>query len=225
MCCRFWIRGLGTVIGLMLLAGCASAPNAPKPRAAVDPLETPVTTELGTDLPAEKVAQAHAHYAAGVVHEMNDETEAALHEYYLAAEADPDDEGLMLEVTRRFLQAKQPDKALELLNRAAARPGASGAIFARLGMVYGQLGKSEQAAVADRAAIKRAPDSLAGYQNLFLTLLQEKQPAEALKILDEASRQSAANAEFLIGLRSCTATSPCSIPAKRTKPIPKPWPP
>jgi tetratricopeptide (TPR) repeat protein len=212
---------LGTVIGLMLLAGCASAPNAPKPRAAVDPLETPVTTELGTDLPAEKVAQAHAHYAAGVVHEMNDETEAALHEYYLAAEADPDDEGLMLEVTRRFLQAKQPDKALELLNRAAARPGASGAIFARLGMVYGQLGKSEQAAVADRAAIKRAPDSLAGYQNLFLTLLQEKQPAEALKILDEASRQSAANAEFLIGLSELYGNFALQYPSQKDKTNPK----
>src|SRR5215472_12384932 len=103
MLCCFWIRGirgLGAAIGLMLLAGCASAPPTPKPRVVDDTFETPATTETATDLPAEKVAQAHAHYAAGVVHEMNDENEAALREYYLSAEADPDDEGLILEVTR-----------------------------------------------------------------------------------------------------------------------------
>jgi tetratricopeptide (TPR) repeat protein len=205
----------------MLLVGCASTQSPPIPHASADAFDTPVTPETGTDLPAEKIAQAHAHYSAGVVHEMNDETDAALREYYVAAEGDPDDEGLILEVTRRLLQARHPDKALELLSRAAARPGASGAIYARLGMVYGQLGKSEQAAAADRAAIKRAPESLAGYQNLFLTQLQEKQPAEALKVLDEASRQSAPSAEFLIGLSELYDNFALQYPSQRDKTNPK----
>jgi len=33
----------------------------------------------------QKIAQAHAHYADGIVHDMNDETEAALADYCIAA--------------------------------------------------------------------------------------------------------------------------------------------
>lgn len=217
-CC--WLRGLSAVIGVVVAAGCASPRPTARP-ATADALDTPPVQEAAPDLSAEKVAQAHAHYAAGVVHEMDDEADAALREYYLAAEADPDDEGLILEVTRRFLQAKQPDKALELLSRAAARPAASGAIFARLGMVYAQLGKPEQAAAADRTAIKRSPDSLAGYQNLFLTLLQDKQPNEALKVLDEAARQPQTSAEYLIGLSELYGNFVLQYPSQKDKIDPK----
>jgi tetratricopeptide (TPR) repeat protein len=206
-------------MAVALVAGCASTPPA-RPAATAD-TDTSPARETAIDLSAERVAQAHAHYAAGVVHEMNDETDAALREYYLAAEADPDDEGLILEVTRRFLQAKQPEKALELLNRAAARPAASGAIYARLGMVYGQLGKPDQAAAADRSAIKRSPESLAGYQNLFLTLLQEKQPNEALKVLDEAARQPQVSAEFLVGLSELYGNFALQYPSQKDKTDPK----
>ena len=90
-----------------------------------------------------------------------------MEEYYQAAMLDPDDESLILEVSRRLLQNKQPEKALEVATRAAARPNASGRIYARLGLIYAQLGKPGQAAAANRMAIKKSPDSLLGYQNLL----------------------------------------------------------
>jgi tetratricopeptide (TPR) repeat protein len=167
--------------------------------------------------PAEKLAQAHAHYAAAVVHEMNDETEAALDDYFKAASADPRDENLVLEVSRRFIQNKQPDKALELLSRAAAEPDASGAIYARLGIVYGQLGKTDQAIAAGRTAIKRSPDALAGYQNLFVNYLQAKQEQEALKVLDEASRQQNVDADFLVGLSELYLSFATQAPSQKNK--------
>src|SRR5689334_2422225 len=117
---RFW----GTLLGLLLAAGCRTVPARLSAKAA--PAAEPVH-RLPADPPLDRVAEAHAHYAAGVLHEMNQEPEEALKEFYQAALRDPDNESLVLEVARRFQQEKEYDKALELLTRAAARPNASGA--------------------------------------------------------------------------------------------------
>jgi tetratricopeptide (TPR) repeat protein len=171
-----------------------------------------------TDLPgptSEKVAQAHAHYAAAVVHDMNDETEAALQDYYQAAADDPRDEGLVLQVSLRLIQSKQLDKALELLTRATAEPGASGAIYARLGVVYGQLGKTEQAIAAGKTAVRLSPDELVGYQNLFVNYLQNKREQDALKLLDEAARRPTVAAEFLVGLAELYLSYATQVPSQK----------
>ncbi|HVV70938.1 MAG TPA: tetratricopeptide repeat protein, partial [Verrucomicrobiae bacterium] len=150
-------------------------------------------------------------------HEMDDDTEAALSEYYQAAKLDPDNEALVLEISRRFLQAKQPEKAFEILTVASGRPGASGAVFARLGLVCSQLGKNDQAVLADRAAIKRSPKLLTGYQNLFLSYLQDKHLQEAVKVLDEAARQPDTDAEFLVGLSELYGTLVLQAPDQKEK--------
>jgi tetratricopeptide (TPR) repeat protein len=211
--CRFW--GAVLLSGA-IAAGCQSrAARTAKPVAA----DASVSAERAgtTDHPSEKVAQAHAHYATGVVHEMNDETEAALEEYYKSAIDDPTDESLVLEVSRRLIQNKQFEKALEILTRATAAPGASGLLYARLGVVYGQLGKLDQAVAAGRTAIKRSPDELAGYQNLFVNFLQNKQPAEALKILDDAASRQTADAEFLAGLSELYLSFSTQVPSQKEK--------
>ena len=163
----------------------------------------------------ERRAEAHAHYAAGVIGEMNGDPQAAMDEYYQAAMLDPGDEELVLEVTRHLLQAKQPERALEIVKRAAARPDASGEIYGRLGMIYAQVGKADQAAAANRAAIKKSPGSLTGYQNLFLGYMRNKQPREALSVLDEAARQPKADAEFLVSLAELYASIGAQVPAQK----------
>ena len=191
----------GTVwaICTVLLAGCGAVPSA-NPRAQKHNSSAEARRRPAGDGSLQKLAEAHAHYAAGVVEEVDEQPEAALKQYFQAALKDSENESLVLDVSRRFLQNKQPQQALELLSRAAARPNASGAIFAHLGFVYSQLGKFDQALAASRTAIKKAPGLLAGYQNLFVSFLQNKQPQEALKALDDAARQSKADGEFLIGL-------------------------
>jgi tetratricopeptide (TPR) repeat protein len=212
--CRFWAAVL---LGSGLLAtgcksGAARSSRPPTDHSGANAGQTSVP-----DRSAEKVAQAHAHYAAAVVHEMNDETEAALQDFFTAASDDPGDETLVLEVSRRLLQNKQPEKALDLLSRSAALPNASGAIYARLAIVYGQLGKTDQAVAAGRTAIRRSPDNLSGYQNLFVTYLQNKQPQEALKVLDEAARQSDTDADFLVGLSELYLTYINQAPSQKDK--------
>ena len=194
-----WLWGMALGAAGALVSGCGTTgsreegPRSESPRAIRQ-------QELQEEREATRTAEAHAHYSAGFIHEMNGETAAAAEDYYQAAVLDPDNESVVLDVSRRFLQSKQPGKALEVLTRAAGRPGASGEIYARLGLVYTQLGKNEQAIVAIRVAIKKSPDSLSGYRNLFLNYIQTKQPQAALKALDEAAARPGAEAEFLIDL-------------------------
>jgi tetratricopeptide (TPR) repeat protein len=203
--------------GALLMA----SPGCARPRAKAVVAETvpaPAPAELPPRTsPSDDAAAAHAHYGAGVIHELNDEPEAALREYAQAALADPDNEPLILEVSRRYLQNKQFDKALELVSRSAARPHASGQIFARLGLIYAQLGKYEQAVAAGRTAIKKSPGLFAAYQNLFLNYLQNKHLPEALSVLDEAAKQPNTNAEFLLNLSELYLNFALQAPTQKEK--------
>ncbi|HTL56864.1 MAG TPA: tetratricopeptide repeat protein [Candidatus Limnocylindrales bacterium] len=216
---RYWFCAAVVILNSVLMAGCAGHSGAVRSSAQKSNTPPASTSTSGSvaDEREEKAAKAHAHYAAGIVHDMNDDTEAALRDYYAAATADPGNERLVLEVSRRFLQNKQPEKAQEILERAASRPNASGAVMARLGLVYLQLGKTDQAVHASRAAIKRSPESLAGYQNLFLHYLQSKQTPEALKILEEAAKQPNADADFLLGLAELYGSLIAQTPAQKEK--------
>jgi tetratricopeptide (TPR) repeat protein len=211
---RYWILGAAAAMSIGLVAGCGTAPrNKPAPQGAK--ASTAINRERADERSVQRRAEAHAHYAAGVIREMNDDQKGALDEYCQAAMLDPDDESLILEVSRRLLQSKQPERALEIVKCATARPGASGQLYARLGLIYSQLGKNEQAAAANREAIKKSPGSLAGYQNLYLGYLRNKQPREALNVLDEAARQLGADSDFLIGLAELYLSVGAQAPAEK----------
>lgn len=209
---RYWIMGAAVATSILLVAGCGTVPA----RQGAGLKEKPSAArkqEGGDDRSVERRAEAHAHYATGVVREMNGDPQAAMDEYYQAAVLDPGDEVLVLEVSRHLLQAKQPERALEIVKRAAARPDASGDIYARLGMIYSQLGKADQALAANRTAIKKSPGSLIGYQNLFLGYMRNKQPREAVSVLDEAARQPKVDAEFLVSLAELYASVGAQVSA------------
>jgi tetratricopeptide (TPR) repeat protein len=213
---RYWFWALILGLSGMLGAGCRSAPVKGSVAHTAKPAGSPLPREASAR-PSEVAAQAHAHYGAGVILEMEDEPEAALKEYEQAALKDPGNEWLMLDVSRRLLQNRQPERALELLTQAAARPGVSGDILARLAMVYSHLGKQDQAVLTAQAAIQKSPNLLAGYQTLFVVYLQTKREPEALQVLDSAARQPRPDAEFLIGLSEMYATCAIQIPAQRDR--------
>lgn len=205
---RFLMWGAILATGGALVSGCGSAP--PKGNSG-----SAIKRERAADAAAEKRAEAHAHYAAGVIREMNNEQQAATDEYYQAALMDPNDEDLVVETSRRLLQSKQPERALTLLLRAAADPSASGQVYARLGLVYSQLGKADQAIAANRAAIRKSPALLAGYHNLFLAYLTGKHPQEALSVIDEAARQPKPDADFLAGVAELYMSLGAQVPAQK----------
>ncbi len=197
-------------IGL-LLAGCGTAvPPGGKSAKPVAPTAArrPARGDKTDYSPSavERRTEAHAHYAAGVLHDLDEEPESAAAEYLKAALADSGNESLVLEVSERLLRLKQNEQALELLTKATAAPGASGLLFARLGLLYSVLGKKEQAIEASGTAIKKAPSSLAGYRNLAQMYLQSAQYEERLKVLDQAAKQTNVDAAFLIELAELYTT-------------------
>jgi tetratricopeptide (TPR) repeat protein len=206
-----------SVLGVSLLTGCRTLPAAKATPGAKASAQTnghqKSSRAENRALAAE--AEAHAHYGVGVIHELNGENDAAMEEFRQAALKDPDDETLILEVSWRFLQAKQPDKALELLGTAVRRPKASSAIYARLGFVYSRLDRNKEAIAANRKAIEKAPRAIAGYRNLYLSYIQIHQPAKAMHTLDEAAKQPNAEARFYINLAELYGNYAQQFPSQR----------
>jgi tetratricopeptide (TPR) repeat protein len=196
--CRY--RGLFSVVaGGLLLAGCATSPPAHPASSTPVSDDSPAAAVTNSDV-NETLVRAHAHYAQGLIYELEDQPEKADAELLQSAKDDPANTDLVLELTGNYLQQKQPEKALDLLVRATSIPGASGAMFARLGMVYSQLNKEDQAIAACQTAIKRAPAALDGYRNLFFIYVQKGDNKGALEIIRSASKAPSTNAEFNIEL-------------------------
>jgi tetratricopeptide (TPR) repeat protein len=213
MLSRSIVRLLFLAMSSVLAGGCHFAtPHQPERAISSVPATQPVP-DRGSE---GNLIEAHAHYATGAIYEAGGDPEQALREYSEAALRDPGDEALVLDVTRRLLLAGRLQQALEVLVRATAEPAASADLYARLGFVYSRLGQFESAIKADRNAIQRQPRSLAGYRNLFLNHLQNKQDKEAMNVLDEAAAVSRTDAEFLIGLAELYVNFGLQINARRT---------
>jgi tetratricopeptide (TPR) repeat protein len=217
---RCYIGAAIVAVSCGLWAGCRSPAPAAKTRGTQPAAAS--TSPPSDDALLEKVAEAHAHYSLGIIHDLDEEPEQAMEEYSKAAMEDPANEELVLELTRRYLQHREPEneKALEVLLRAIAVPEASGALFARLALVYSREGKNDLAIEAGKTAIQKAPRALAGYQNLFLIYLQTNQYSEALKVLSQAAKQPGTDAEFLINLAELYANFARQAPGQKQAAIP-----
>src|SRR5947207_2339746 len=185
--------------GILLLAGCHTAPKR-ETAAPTDEKAEASRAEDNSPEAAEKRVEAHARYANAILYDINEEPEKAVAEFYQAALTDPSDEDLVLEASQRLLQLKESDKAREILVKATAQKDAPGILFAQLGRVYALLGKTNLAIETDRIAIKKMPESLAGYRNLAQLYLQNNQIEQGLKVLEEAGKRHDADAAYLVEL-------------------------
>jgi tetratricopeptide (TPR) repeat protein len=172
------------------------------------------STEL-SDSALGQLAQAHALFAAGVIEELNGNQTGAVQAYYEAGLKDPLDEQLILDVTAHLIQAKELEKALSVAKNAADRSTVSASVLARLGFIYAQMGKDELALAANRKAIRRSPDVLLPYHNLFLHYVQKKQPELALKTLAEAEAQVKPESESFLAISELYAGFGLAFPAQR----------
>lgn len=200
----------------LVVAGCdAARPNAAKSASATHAIHRRPPPVAGAVTNSDDaIINAQAHYAAAVAAEADDDRSTALDEYYKAALGDQTNEGLLLEVSRRFIEARQPERALMLLTNVTQNAHAPGSVFAVMGSIYAQLGQYDLGAQADRMAIQRAPGLLAGYQNLYLTQMHNHQHAAALRVLDDASNVPGSDAEFLIGLAELYSDAGLQIPGE-----------
>jgi tetratricopeptide (TPR) repeat protein len=193
--------GVGALAVLLSTLGCRTATTAGRPTAKSAPAAVPAMAQPAVDTRSpEQRAEAEAHFMAGISHELNDAPEAALDDFYQAAQADPGNEPLVLDLSTRFILLKRHDKALALLNKALEQPGASAALDARLGFVQLQMGKTNAAIRSNQNAIRKAPRSILGYQSLFQIYLQSGKTNETRHIIEEAAKVPKPDAEFLVEL-------------------------
>jgi tetratricopeptide (TPR) repeat protein len=203
----------------LLVSGCASnstskskstaAPKTPptkssahfsaKPRAHSKGDPSPTTGPQYAEV-SDDVLSAYAHYAAGLSFDMRDESSSALEEYIKAAEQNPREEILVMEVARRLLRAKQNDRAIALLTKAAAEPTATGLVDSWLGLAYVAAGQTNKAVAANRASIQKLPTQITAYANLCELYLQTGKTNEITPLIDEALKQKDAPAEFYVNL-------------------------
>ncbi len=160
-------------------------------------------------------AAAHAHYAQGVILELQHRRTPSLSEFRQAALLMPGDEALVWEVSRKFIAAQDPSGAVEVLGRAAEQPGASGLTLARLAAVQMQRGNTDAALKAGQQAVARDPAVLQGHQSVFLVYLQRGQSEEARRVLAAAEPHGENEAEFLIQLSELYALLSVQSPSQR----------
>lgn len=184
---------LAAVAGWLFGSGCAS-PSRPE-RTAEVPVVTPKRSAH-----AEKRVEALSHFAAGLSHELNNRQREATDEFLKAAQGDPSNESLMLDVSRRLLREQRVAEATNLLKKATAAKDAPGQYFAWLGLAYLQAGQTNLAMAANARAIERAPDNLGAYQNLASLQMQQGRTNEARAVLQRAAGRTNASPEFLVGL-------------------------
>lgn len=195
-----------------LLTGCRTTP---RPAAPADAVSTAVDIS--------RRARAYAHYSAGIVQELNNNAPAAWEEFYLAAKTDHSDLELLTDVSNRLIEGRQFEKALDVLRWATRLPDASGAVFMRLGFVYGQLGRTEKAIAANQLAVQRLPTFLPAWHNLYLSHVQARQPEQALAVLDQARQQPGIDADYRLNLAelyaNCGQQFPTLRPLTKTKAV------
>jgi len=205
----FLIQTVVAIAALGTLCGCAT--TSKKPTVASVPTEDGQAAPL-TKEETEKRIEALARFAAGVSGELREQSDEALEHFQRSVLADPANEPLAIDVARRLLRKKEFDKAIEVLEKSAARPEASGFVDALLGIAYLQSGKHDQAIASSRKAITKLPRALIGYQNLAQIYLQTKRPKEALMVLDEAAALPSPELPLLLELgeayRSHVASQP-----------------
>ena len=201
-------------LSALLLAGCASTPTALKEdgNEAARNADSKLTAKEREERSTRRV-EAQARYAAGLAHELRREADKALEEFFKSVQADPSNEDLALEVSRRLLLKKDLPRALEIGKLAATQPGASAMAHAHLAVLFAEAGQLAEAERANRKAIALAPDSLVSYYNLYTLHLSQKQPDKAQAVLDEAAARPVETADYWLDLAELYANLQRNNPA------------
>ena len=198
---RMRINWFGWVMAVAVVAaGCATRPKAHWAASPRNVVKVSSPAPPRTNSIAEPEAEALAHFATAVSYEANTNHALALSHFELAAQSDPGNEPLVIELSRQYLASNQPQKALDLLTRAAKHPNATPEVYGWLAEAYLKSGKTNQAIQAGRHSMTTWPTALEGYRSLAAIYLQTSQPLESLKVLNRAAKVQNVDAKFLIGL-------------------------
>lgn len=179
------------------LSACQSRPAKDQPQ-VLRPGQPIPLKQLELNEHEERTARAHARFAAGLIEELDDAPEAALAHYLAALQDDPANEPLTLDVARKLIELQRLDQARLTLDTAAARPDASGLVWALLGAVHKLQNHTEDALAAQQEAIRRSPKNIGAFRSLAQIYLEAGQIPDAIVVLEQAAQQPDSDARFLL---------------------------
>lgn len=187
-------------VGVLALSGCRSAGPGTAGCHGERNREkrTPEEAAYWSPEQMEERARRHAHFAAGVLTELQNEQAASLDHFVAAAEADPLNETLMLHVAGRLLRAQAPGRAEALLAKAARNPEAPASYLAWQALALQQQGKIDAAIQANRDALRRDPTLLMAWQHLVAIYSERQQADELFALLAEAASQTSQDPNYLV---------------------------
>ncbi|MFT3726601.1 MAG: tetratricopeptide repeat protein [Terricaulis sp.] len=115
----------------------------------------------------------------------------------------PQDIGLRMACADALHRAKQPAKALRVVEEALARAPDSPALLTAYGIVLEELNRGDEGLIALRRALALTRDKRLGQRNLLSTLLRQRHAEEALRVA-RVLRQEDPDEQYLI---ACEATA------------------
>ncbi len=182
------------------VGGCRTArgparpvhPTAPAAKIAPDPAPS--------DAEIDRVARAHAAFAAGIISQMREDSEGMLRFWTQSLKADPGNVDLAVEVARRRLTRKDPAAAIAVLLDARKAAGNRAAVESLLGLAYLESGKKDEAIGAYRNALGADPGELSLYSTLARVLVEASRVDETMVLLKQASERQGAGPGFLVEL-------------------------
>ncbi|MCW5558538.1 MAG: tetratricopeptide repeat protein [Verrucomicrobiae bacterium] len=183
---RRWVTA-GLAAGFLAVLGAAGA-GCRTSDAGRKSATTAQASEAESEADLERRVQAHAAFAAGVLHQERDEPEAAFRQFARAAEKDPSNEPLATEVAGHYLQRNRLDDAIQVLRRTAAQPGTSGVTHTLLALTLRRSGKTNEAIAAYRDALRATPTLLAAHQELAELYLAQGRPGQAHEVIEQSLR-------------------------------------
>lgn len=112
----------------------------------------------------------------------------------------PPDLAEALESAKALLEAKEPQRAIAILEEAAKAEPPSAEAFFLLGNAYAQVGRLEEAEEAYRSALELRPDDADTLSNLGVVLYQMHRLSEAVEQFAHAARLQPDDAEIRYNL-------------------------
>ena len=206
-------------MALLFLSACSSphpASNSGAPHSAPKKSKSSPAIEISMD----RRANAYAHYATGLIHEMNGRSDEAFEELVLSVQSDPANTSLVLQISRRLLENERARESRDLLKEAIIYAPEEAALHAYLGMAYAALNEPGAAIQANRQAIRILPTSLQAYQNIIHLEYQKGDKRAMLAAIDRAAAVSNTDALFLIDLSDLSLRygQLAEIPFEKVKP-------
>ncbi|MFH0907884.1 MAG: tetratricopeptide repeat protein [bacterium] len=169
------LTAAGIVLSLFAGGGCQSSAPSPEAGAAAAPTLSPDRAVF---------AEALAQYGMGIANETVGDYDAALTNFVRAAELDPDNEELHLQLAMALIQKKRYDEALVVMEKISRRRPDSEKALLWLALIYRATDQTDKALQTYQRAMKVAPESSVAYIETASIYSKTDRKADAVKLLE-----------------------------------------